>query len=84
MLAAPIVNVLLPTVSKIVLSPAVKSKSVNAVKAVIVPPKVVAVPPMVIVLAANLATAIAAPLAILASTKPVTEFPLAAWTIVLP
>ena len=36
-----------PTVSNIVLLPAVKSKSVNAVKAVIVPPNEVAVPPIV-------------------------------------
>ena len=42
-----------PTVSNIVLFPAVKSKSVNAVKAVIVPPNEVDVPPIVIALFAK-------------------------------
>ena len=57
-LLAPSVRVLAPTVSKIVLFPAVKSKSVNAVKAVIEPPNEVAVPPIVIALLAKLAFAI--------------------------
>jgi len=50
--------VLEPTPSNIVLLPDVKSKSVKAVKAVIVPPKEVAVPPIVIALFASFEFAI--------------------------
>ena len=56
-LLAPMVRVLGPIVSNIVLLPTVKSKSVRAVRAVIVPPKEVDVPPMVIALLASLAFA---------------------------
>ena len=80
-LEAPIVNVFAPTVSKIVLLPAVKSKSVNAVKAVIVPPSEVAVPPIVIALFAN--SALATP-AVLIVTTPLETAKLSEWNEAIP
>ena len=55
---APIVRELAPTPSKTVLFPDVRSKSVKACKAVIVPPNAVGVSPIVIVEFANLEFAI--------------------------
>ena len=78
---APIIRVLAPIVSKIVLFPAVKSKSVNAVKAVIVPPKEVDVPPIVIALFAN--SALATPASLIVNA-PLLTAKLSEWNDAIP